>query len=305
MRNSAVILKYLLIIQAIIFGPIRGSDNDHFFVRESEYIENTGKGLMSVCRAKKRHGPPGPEGLIEASPWVKSLKYLKKIPVGENFNFVFDCTNHSFYLRASKVYGKERFKQIIGHVEISWHAKISSGCGGEFWKVSDDPLIFRSNESSGHRGLFWTDKRRFSYLTLLSTLGISTYHEPYTLDEYKFEIAGIKRIVEDFIPYDEESRKVTKMKIFEKLSLEDLGLFQRNFYRKFGNSIFNLSFIYAIFPRVGSRMNYDKKLYEQDEEGNLRLRELYHGKGYLDKEFDFVSPILVEEILLKVFKDKY
>lgn len=305
MRNSRVNLKYLLIIQAIIFGPIRGADNDHFFARESEYIENTGKGLMSVYRAKKRHGPPGPEGLIEASPWVKSLKYLKKIPVGEKFDFVFDCTNHSFYLRAPEVYGRERFKQIGGHVQISWHAKISSGCGGEFWKVSDNPLIFRSNESSGHRGLFWTDKRRFSYLTLLSTLSITTYHEPYTLDEYKFEIADIKRLVEDFIPYNEESRKVTKMKIFEKLSLEDLSLFQKNFYRKFGNSIFNMSLFYATFPRAGSRMNYDKKLYEQNEKGNLRLRELYHGEGYLDKEFDFVSPTLVEETLLKIFMDKY
>lgn len=305
MKNFVANFKSLLIVQTMFFGQVKGSNNDHFFARESEWIKISERGLIGVSRAKKRHGPPGPEGLIEASPWVKSLKYLKRIPLGEKFDFVFDCTNHSFYLRAPEVYGGEHFKEIGGHVQISWHAKISSGCGGEFWKVSDKPLIFRSNESSGHRGLFWTDERRFSYLILLSTLSITAYHEQYTLDQYKFEFDEIKEIVKGFTPYNEESQKVKKMKIFEKLSLEDLGLFQKNFYRKFGNSIFNLSFFCAIFPRAGSRMNYDKKLYEQDEEGNLRLRKFYHGKGHLDKEFDFVNPIFVEEMLLKVFMDKY
>lgn len=306
MKNSNITPKlFFMNLFTIILSQAEGANNNHFFARESEWIESQGRGLISVYRAKKRHGPPGPEGLIEASPWVKSLKYLKKIPVGEKFDFVFDCANHSFYIRAPRIYGGKHFKEIGGHVQISWHAEISSGCGGEFWKVSDNPLIFRSNESSGHRGLFWTDKRRFSYLTLLTTLGITAYHEPYTLDQYKFEFEDIKEIVKGFTPYNEESRKVKKMKIFEELSLEDLSLFQKNFYRKFGNSIFNLSFIYAIFPRAGSSINYDKKLYEQDEEGNLRLKKFYHGKGYLDKKFDFVSPIFVEEMLLKIFMDKY
>ena len=305
-------VNYLIISLIIsLYTPncCYSSDKNNYFKRESEYIDIGTRGLISVCRSKKRHGGPGPEGLIEISPWIPSFEYLKKIPIDTKFDFVFDCGNKSFYIRCPDVYGKKKFKEIGGHVQIAFHAKIARGCGGEFWKTSEEPLVFRSNEVSGHRGLFWKDARRFSYISLLCTLGISIYHEPYTLDEYKLIKPNIKAIVENFTPYDDNHAKcVEKMRIFSLLSLEDLRLFQRNFYRKFGNSIFNPAFypyIYLSFYNQLHNRHQKNKLYGLKEGGCLELRDIYKGKGKLDQEFDFSDPIQLEEYLLKQFTDKH
>ncbi len=299
--------KYNIILIFLLthsHGFASNQQANEFFKRESQTIELSTRGLMSVCTSKKRHGPPGPEGLIEVSPWVKSVSLFEKIALNERCDFVFDCVHRSLYARCPTVYGGEKYKSIGGHVIIAWEAKISNGCGGEIWKISENPLIFRSNESSGHRGIFWTDQRRFSYLNALHSLGITVCHEPFTLDENK---ADIREIVDNFIPYDyQQIKDIHKMQIFQKLSLDDLRIFQRNFYRHFGNSVFNFGFYASIYPAKTRAIQVgENSIYERQDDGSLRLKNEFIGKGCLDKEFNFVDPSVVQNLLLEQFHQTY
>lgn len=301
------IKKYKILFISLLtysHGFASNQQVNEFFERGSQTIEISTRGLISVCTSKKRHGPPGPEGIIEISPWVKSVSLFEKIPLNERCDFVFDCVHRSLYARCPTVYGGEKYKSIGGHVIIAREAKIFNGCGGEIWKVSENPLIFRSNESSGHRGIFWTDKRRFAYLSALHNLGVTVYHEPYTFDENKTDIW---EIVDNFIPYDyEQIKDVHKMRIFQKLSLEDLRIFQRNFYRHFGNSIFNFGFYVSIYPaKIRTIQVGENSMYEQQDDGSLKLKNKYIGKGSLDKEFNLLDPSVVQNWLLEQFQQTY
>lgn len=281
-------------------------NQDHYFERDREYIEISVGGLVGILRAKERLGSAGPGGTIEASPWVKSLDYLTKIPLGQKFDFVFNCTGSAFYVRCPPVYAGRRFN-IGGHVMISHQARISAGCGGEFWKVSDNPLIFRSNELSGHRGLFWNDQRRFSFLELARSLGIAVYHEPYTFDNRKMAVKGMPEIVDKFIPYgDAESQSVQRFDLFARLSIEDLKLFQENFLRKFGNSIFNPAFFLSVMKApYACDTDMDLYLYDKVGDGHFRLKREFLGKGGLDKKFNFTDPNDLERVMIEDFTTEY
>lgn len=301
MKKYKLILIFLLTHSS---GFASNQKDNEFFKRETQTIEFNTRGLKSVYTFKKRHGPPGPEGIIEVSPWVKSVSLFEKMPMKERCDFVFDCVHQSLYARCPMVYGGEKYKSIGGHVIIARESKIFNGCGGEIWKVSENPLIFRSNESSGHRGIFWTDQRRFSYLNALHSLSITVYHEPFTLDENK---AGIREIVDNFIPYDyQQIKHIHKMQIFQKLSLDDLRLFQRNFYRHFGNSVFNFGFHVSVLPGKARPIQIcENSIYEQQDDGSLRLKTKFIGKGYLDREFNFVNPSIFQNWLLEQFNQAY
>jgi hypothetical protein len=77
--------------------------------------------------------------------------------------------------------------------------------------------------------LYWTDEKRLSFLELMFCLGFKVLHEPWIRDEDR----ALYPLKSDTLPPKDD--------IFSKLDDVELDIYQKNFLRYFGNSLFNVS----------------------------------------------------------------
>lgn len=256
---------------------------------------------------KPREGGLGPWRTIEISPWVKSVKWIKKnMKENDQLEFIFDPDIHSVYVGVN-------LEKVQGHLHLVDMASATKPHGGNITKKGN---IFRTDEGSGHFGANWDDRTRFKFLKLMYTKGFTVLHEPWVRDSVVIKKAPMlwkkkKEKHEPFTKEDyEELGKITERSIFNKFSDLELSIYQDNFLRKFGNSIFNLALPIHVYITPWSTPP-SKRLYKQDDENSrsFALKDEFRDKGTLDIQFynpehGFIDPEKLEDLLYEYLKEK-
>lgn len=274
-------------------------------------------GYVHSYGPKKRKGGLGPTvSTIEISPWVQSLTYINKLPISEEgeelkSEFIFEPQGNKVY------FFNPLIKKAIakGHCALADQTLVQSRqiCGGELIKISGN--TFRTDEYSGHYGLYWNDERRFRFIELMYSLGIKVIHEPWMRDIDRIAISPELHIkYSNFSPINKDDLdQLPRDKLFEKLSHEELQIYQDNFIRKFGNSILNMGFPIGLFTPIYSSKYESYKgnnRYTETSLGTFTLKEEYRNVGILDLKFEhpeygIISAEAFEDTMMKVFRDKY
>ena len=254
---------------------------------------------------KHRAGGLGPEGSIEISPWVRSVKWIRNMKEGESLEFIFDPNLHSVYVAVNDT-------KVAGHDHLSHITSSGNPYGGNIKKKGS---LYRTNELSGHFGAKWHDKIRFKFIELMFQKGLKVLHEPWARDSVVSQNLPLlyhKKISDEKVKFDNndyiELAKIEERSIFSQFTDEMLSIYQNNFLRKFGNSIFNMFFHVGVHITPWSAPP-SKFLYVQDPESpySFSLKEEFRNKGSLDMsfytpEYGFVNPEKLEGILFDYFK---
>lgn len=268
----------------------------------------------------QRPGGIGPWNTIEVSPWTRSTKFLCGIPEGTSLDFVYDLDNSTCYVdQLPLLRRRNRKSRASGHPSIKHVTKTKRALGGSIQRIKGN--LFRTNESSGHFGVYWTDEWRFIFIENMSARGLRILHEPWVLDEEKKAHPEIWNKIQEFRPIEDTELSVCGFNaLFPKLSIEDLQLYQDNFVRGFGNSLLNPSAFCGIFVALPA---YDRRTieryrnspyYYEEDSGSKRpfftLRKNYRNRNRLDMHFrsskgEFYTVQDVQAALLSSFKNKY
>ncbi|MHB9147323.1 MAG: polymorphic toxin type 43 domain-containing protein [Candidatus Amoebophilus sp.] len=265
---------------------------------------------------KPRSGGLGPKGTVEISPWVRDVTWVKKkLQEGESLEFVFDPDLSSVYV------GAYLHKWYLGHLYISDSASIKRPYGGNIEKRGES---FRTDELSGHFGVQWCDQIRFKFIQLMSIKGIYVLHEPWVRDSILWEknkALYLKKLLfintQNAMKFTDEEYEVQKalkeQHIFKKLTNEQLSIYQDNFLRKFGISIFNPGLPIGMTIGSSSDNLLSDLLYEKDPKSNssFSLKEKFRGKGTLDLKFynyktnSMPDPEELETLMFEEFSRKF
>lgn len=257
----------------------------------------------------QRPGGVGPWQTIEVSRYAKSLSIFTSLEMihpdgGPSIhNFVFDCRTGIAYV--------EVIPRTKAHSYMRNNCKVSQPVGGSLCRIGKN--LFRSNESSGHFGHYWTDKRRFQFIEAFAALGIEVIHEPWIRDSLRRPLWGEETWdkIQEFKPVDTDALpKVTAEEIFKTMSVDQLRFYQKNFLRRFNSFLNPRAFVVAHFLPSWDTDRAEKyrrsKYYEEttkspDERFSFQVKKQYREWGKLDLEFDtddkYFTPDDVESIL--------
>jgi hypothetical protein len=180
----------------------------------------------------------GPKYYCEVSDWSKTVEYIRNLPIGKVFNFVFDpnenivgmCTASQNSHSENK--SKEKISIIgLGHDGIRKALCLSVNgaqklCGGRIGRIRSkqisDRIIIGTSEWSGHYGTNWNDQLRLEFLRLMKFLGLEIFHLPWQ-DGQKEDTLGdesIKESQEDFI--NQQESKEPPIDIFVRYTLTSI-----------------------------------------------------------------------------------